>query len=40
MLSAPATIPATSTPIFRCAFTPPFAGNVSRSATNSVRPHW
>ncbi len=39
MLSAPATIPAISAGIFRCAFTPPLADNVSVSATSSVRPH-
>jgi len=39
MLSAPATIPATSAGTFRCAFTPPSTGRVRVLATRSVRPH-
>ena len=36
--SAPATIPAISAGTFTCAFTPPLAGSVSRSATSPARP--
>jgi len=38
MLSAPATIPATSPGTSRCAFAPPLAGNVSLEDTSSARP--
>ncbi len=38
MLSAPATIPATSAGTFRWAFTPPLAFKVKVSATKSPRP--
>jgi len=38
MLSAPATIPATSAGTFRWALTPPLAFNVRVSATSSPRP--
>jgi len=39
MLSAPATIPATSATIFAAAFAPPFAAIRTRSVTSPVSPH-
>jgi len=39
MLSAPATIPATSAGTFRAALTPPAAFRVSLPATRSPSPH-
>ena len=39
MLSAPATIPATSAGTFKCAFTPPASRSVNVAPTSPASPH-